>query len=182
MSEPVLHYGGVPVPYTASWTAEENLYVAPCRFAGGRRAVCQVSDRGAGKPRFGKPHMVRQREVIGRGLCDLCAQPLKLRTKVSLSHARVQSHGAEGRAVLQVEPLLDRACAAISLRHCPALRRDVADGSVKIRQVTRFRVQVALMSAAFVQEVAGSAEVACGHAKVELLRWIDRDLAWLEAA
>jgi hypothetical protein len=50
-----------------------------------------------------------------------------------------------------------------------------------IRQVTRHRVQVALMSAEYVAIRTGEDVIAAGHAKVELLRWIDRDAAWLEA-
>jgi hypothetical protein len=176
-----LMYGGVPVPFTASWSSEERFFVAPCRWADRRPAICQPSSPGEGKPLFGKPHAVRQRQAIADGLCDLCARPLATRTKVSLSHAKVYGHGAEGPAILQVEPLLDRACAAISLRHCPSLRRDVRDGSVMIRQVTRHRVQVALMSAEYVAIRTGEDVIAAGHAKVELLRWIDRDAAWLEA-
>jgi hypothetical protein len=35
--------------------------------------------------------------------------------------------------VLQVEPLLHRECAAISMRHCPSLRRDFSNGTLEIR-------------------------------------------------
>ena len=122
MSRDQLHYGGVPVPYTASWSAEERHFVAMCPHAR-RMALAQPTDRGAGKPNFGKPHSNRQREVIALGLCDLCGRALKGRTKVSLSHARVRDNGAEGPAIMQVEPLLHQECAATSMRHCPSLRR-----------------------------------------------------------
>lgn len=178
----LLRYGDTPVPYTASWTAEEAFYLAACRHADGRLAICQAVARGQGKPAFGKPHSQRQREVIGEGLCDLCAKPLAARTKVSLSHAAVRLNGAEGPAVLQVEPLLHRECGLISMRHCPSLRRDVKTGALKIRQVTRYRVQVAVMDAEYCATLTGVARVACGHAKVELLAWRDRDMPWLERA
>lgn len=174
----LLRYGETPVPYTASWTYEETFYLSHCRFAG-RRAICQNVERGLGKPLFGKPHSQRQREVIAEGLCDLCARSLAARTKVSLSHAAVRLNGADGPAVLQVEPLLHRECAMISMRHCPSLRRDVGDGSLRIRQVTRYRVQIALMDAVYVETITGLAEIAAGHAKVELLGWRDRDVEWL---
>lgn len=174
----LLRYGDTPVPYTASWTAEEAFYVAPCRYAR-REAICQTVARGQGKPLFGKPHSQRQREVIADGLCDLCARSLDARTKVSLSHAAVRLNGAEGPAVLQVEPLLHRECALISMRHCPSLRRDTKGGSLKIRQVNRYRVQMALMDAEYVASLTGEARVACGHAKVELLAWRERDAVWL---
>jgi hypothetical protein len=123
--------------------------------------------------------MARQREAIARGLCDTCGKPLKLATKVSLSHARPQPHGAQGWAILQVEPMMHRRCAAISAKHCPALRRDIEEGSIKVRQVTRWRAQCAIMSAEYVETLTGRHIKALGHAKVELLDWIDRDLAWL---
>lgn len=180
-----LTYGGVPVPFTVSWSAEEDsFHVARCRWAG-RAAICQAEAPGQGKPRFGKPHSQRQRQTIAAGLCDLCGRPLKGKTKVSLSHARAVVTAAvseTGTGILQVEPLLHRGCALVSLRHCPSLKRDVADGSVVIRQVNRFQVQFALMSAEYVQSLTGDDRKAVGHAKVELLAWIDRDEEWLGVA
>ncbi len=172
-------YGGVPVPYTASWTAEEGpMSIARCPYAR-RPAVFQPVDRGNGKPRFGSPHMQRQREVIAMELCDLCARPLKNRTKVSLSHARPRGMGAGGFAILQVEPLLHRECAAISLEHCPSLKRDVRDGSLNVRQVNRFQVQFAIMDEVYTQQQTGQSIKAVGHAKVDLLAWVDRHEGWL---
>lgn len=176
-----LYYGGVPVPFTASWTAEERFYVGPCKF-GGTVSICQHDARGQGKPLFGKPHANRQRQAISGHLCDLCARPLRARTKVSLSHAKIYGHGAEGPAILQVEPLLHRECALVSLKHCPSLKRDVAGGEVMIRQVTFYRAQTAIMSPEYVETLTGTRVKAMGHAKVELLTWLDRDLAWLERA
>lgn len=176
-----LIYGGVPVPFTASWSAEEKISVGPCLW-GGKVALVQPHAPGEGRPRFGKPHSIRQRQVIALGLCDLCAKDLKTKTKVSLSHARVRANGAEGPCVMQVEPLLCRGCAKISMAHCPSLKRDIADGSLIIRQVTRYRVQMAIMSSEYVETITGTRCKAVGHAKVELLAWIDRDADWLDRA
>jgi hypothetical protein len=175
----ILTYGGVPVPWTASWTAEEAFHVARCPTAGGRVAICQSVAQGEGKPRFGKPHSQRQRKAIADGLCDLCGRTLKGRTKVSLSHARPR-YAAEGWAILQVEPLLHKECAAESIEHCPSLKRDLRDGSLMVRQVARHRVQFAVMHATYTQEIAGAPVTAIGHAKVELLSWTDRTEAWLQ--
>jgi hypothetical protein len=174
-------FGAVPVPWTVSWTAEEGFFLACCPHSK-REAICQGWAEGEGKPQFGKPHAQRQREAIARGLCDLCAKPLSARTKVSLSHARVQAHGAEGPAVLQVEPLLHRECARESMLHCPALKRDIAQGTLRVRQVFRWRVQFARMSSEYVETLTGQRREAVGHAKVELLSWKDRDEAWLVGA
>lgn len=174
-----MRFGNVTVPRTASWSSEERFFLAPCRWFDGQLAICQDERPGEGKPLFGKPHAQRQREAIARGLCDLCGKPLKLSTKVSLSHARPQPHGAEGWAILQVEPMLHRQCAAESMRFCPSLKRDIDRGTLMIRQVTRWRAQCALMSPEYTESMTGEAVVALGHGKVELLNWIDRDLDWL---
>lgn len=186
MSARQLHYGGVPVPYTVSWTAEDRHSIAFCRFAG-RLAYCMASARGEGKPVFGKPHMNRQREAIVLGLCDLCGHPLKGRTKVSLSHARWRGNAlidGTGTGILQVEPLLHRDCAGLCLRHCPSLRRDVAAGTLRVRQVTRCRTQIAIVDPAYIQLYVPSYTARvddriAGYAKVELLDWRDRDAEWL---
>lgn len=182
-----LIFGNTAVPYTVSWSAEEaSFFVARCAYFN-QPAICMAVAPGDGQPRFGKPHYQRQREAIACGLCDLCGKPLKGRTRVSLSHARERANGAEGPAILQVEPLLHRECAAISMRHCPSLRRDIADGTLMVRQVTRSREQCAVMGPQFVSHYVPGYQPSpfdriLGHAKVELLHWIDRDEAWLGLA
>lgn len=141
----------------------------------------QDENRGAGKPLFGKPHANRQRETIARGLCDLCGRPLANRTKVSLSHARPVPHSADGFEVLQVEPMLHRNCAATSIHLCPSLKRDAVDGTLMVRHVTRFRAQFAVMTGEYVETLTGERVKAVGHAKVQLIAWIDRDADWLGA-
>jgi len=176
-------FGNTPVPYTVAWTGEERFFVERCPYARAM-AICQEVAPGQGKPTFGKPHMQRQRETIAKGLCDLCGKPLKSRTKVSLSHARTNMHGAEGPCVMQVEPLLHRDCAAICMRYCPSLRRDVAAGTLMVRQVTRYRVQFAIIGPEHVGlyvpgYIAKPSDRITGHAKVELIRWKDRSAEWL---
>lgn len=155
------------------------MHIGPCRHAGGKMAVCNAVAQGEGKPVFGKPHMQRQRQAIVDGLCDICGKTLKGRTKVSLSHAR-ERIGAAGPCIMQVEPLLHKECAAISMRHCPSLRKDVRNGTLFIRQVTRYRVQIATLSGAATLEFTGELHPgAVGHAKVELIAWKDRLEEWL---
>jgi hypothetical protein len=173
-----LYFGNTPVPWTVGWSSEEVFWVADCPFFK-RPAIHQLSSPGSGKPLFGKPHGNRQRQAIAQCLCDLCGRPLKLSTKVSMSHARPVPHGAEGWAILQVEPMLHRECAATCIRLCPSLRRDLDQGSLIIRSVTRWRAQCAIMTAEYMRSVTGENVQALGHAKIELLEWIDRDLDWL---
>lgn len=172
-------YGQTPVPFTVSWSDEEGFFVAPCQYFKRTMAICQKVAPGRGTPQFGKPHSQRQRQAIAQGLCDLCGRPLANRTKVSLSHARPQPHGADGWAVLQVEPLLHRECAAASVRYCPSLRRDIRNGTLMVRRVTRYRVQCAIMTAEYVAEITGEHIKALGHAKVELQAWKDCSAEWL---
>lgn len=178
-------FGNTAVPWTVGWSGEETFRVDRCRFADGRQAICQVHAPGVGKPTFGKPHWERQRQAIAEYLCDLCGKSLKLSTKVSLSHARPVTHGAAGLAVLQVEPLLHRKCAAISMQHCPSLKRDIAGGTLMVRQVTRFRAQLVVMGPQFISHyvpgyIAKPTDRIVGAAKVELVQWVDRDAGWLE--
>ena len=136
-------FGNAPVPFTVSWSGEADFYVADCPHAR-LRAICQSVAPGSGKPQFGKPHSQRQREAIARRLCDLSGRSLKNRTKVSLSHARVRSNGAEGPCIMQVEPLVHRECGARCIRFCPSLKRDIETGSLMVRQINRYRVQFAI--------------------------------------
>lgn len=180
----ITRFGATAVPFTASWSGEEPLFVGYCQFAG-RLALRQAQLPGSGKPQFGKPHADRQRQAIAQGLCDLCGKSLKLRTKVSLSHARSRANAAGGgTGILQVEPLLHRECAVESMKFCPSLKRDIAAGALMIRQVNRYRVQFAIMGPEYIRHyvpnyIASPKDRIVGHAKVELMKWIDRDLDWL---
>jgi hypothetical protein len=174
-----LTYGNVPVPYSVLWSGEEPPTIGRDPNIPGVLAVCNAIAPGAGRPLFGKPHMQRHREVIIDGLCDVCGKTLRGRTKVSLSHAHPRI-GAEGLCVMQVEPLLHKECAALSLLHCPSLKRDIRAGALNVRLVTRYRVQIAQLTGDATEEFTGQrCPGAAGHAKVELLAWQDKDAGWL---
>lgn len=174
-------YGGVPVPYTVSWTDEREHFLADDPNARPELpAIMQKSAPGEGKPRFGDPHFGRQRETISKGLCDLCGKPLRTSTKVSLSHAHPRVNGATAFDILQVEPLLHRACARISVDHCPSLKRDIDRGTLMIRQVFQHRCQLAIITPTGTEEMTGEARKSFGYAKVQLLKWRDRDFEWLD--
>lgn len=176
----LLMWHSVPVPQVALWTAEEACYLGADPLVPNMMAVCNAEAQGQGKPIFGKPHMQRQRRLVIEGLCDLCGKPLKGRTKVSLSHAAVRT-GADGLCVMQVEPMLHKECAKISVLHCPSLKRDQRGGTINVRLVTRYRVQIAQLTADASELFTGQRHSgAVGHAKVELLTWQDRDLEWLQ--
>ncbi|WP_127144092.1 hypothetical protein [Pelagibacterium montanilacus] len=174
-----LNFGNVPVPYTVLWSAEDPMHIAKCEFTR-RAAVCNAVAPGVGKPIFGKPHMQRQREVVVLEKCDLCAKPLKGQTKVSLSHARPRIAARGQLVIMQVEALVHKDCAAICLDHCPSLRADIRRGSLVVRMVTRYQVQVAQLTGAAVLEFTGEHAPGCvGHAKIVLQQWKDKDEKWL---
>lgn len=175
-----LIYGNAPVPNTTLWSGEQAIFLARDSTVPGHTAICNNNAQGDGIPIFGKPHMQRQRQAIANGLCDLCGKPLKNRTKVSLSHAR-ERIGAEGLCIMQVEPLLHKTCAAISIQHCPSLKRDIRNGKLFVRMVTRYRVQFAQLTGAATEEfVKKRCPGAVGHAKIELLAWTEKSAGWLE--
>lgn len=174
----IVTYGSTPVPWTVSWALEYAFSIGLCPYSK-RDAIFQNVMPGYGKPAFGKPHSNRQRECIALGLCDLCGRPLASRTKVSLSHARPVPHSAGGFEILQVEPLLHKECAALSMKHCPSLLRDIQAGTLMVRQVFASRCQFAVMSAEYVETITGTRQTAIGHAKVQLVKWKDRDMGWL---
>jgi hypothetical protein len=176
-------WGNVKVPWTVSWTGEDRQFIGPCPYSG-LMALRMPEATGAGKPLFGKPHSDRQRRCIAEQRCDLCGKPLHLATKVSLSHARVNMKGAEGPCIMQVEPMVHRECALVCIEQCPALRKDIAAGTLMVRQVFRSRVQFAIMGPEYIHHYVPDYHPApgdriVGHAKVELLRWKDRDETWL---
>lgn len=179
-----LLWGNVPVPWTVSWTGEEKHFVAPCRHVGGMLALRMPERPGVGKPQFGKPHSDRQRQCIAEDRCDLCGRSLRSCTRISLSHARVNDKGARGPCVMQVEPMVHRDCALACIAYCPSLKRDIAAGSLMVRQVLKSEAQFAIMAPEYIQHyvpdyVADPGHKIVGHAKVVLLRWRDRDETWL---
>src|SRR5204863_2579174 len=153
--------------------AEEEYFVAICPWFK-VPAICQKEAQGEGVPRFGRPHTLRQRKMMLFGLCDLCANPLSYyRTKISLSDAFVQPD-LPG-VLTQVEPLLHPACAKASLRHCPSLQRQRDAGTLKIRQVFRYRPRALVAGPGhrktFVPDYTGPDII--GLAAIDILSWRD---------
>lgn len=163
-------------PWTASWSGEEKFFVARCRYAMNGHAICQPENPGDGKPVFAKPHSIRQRRAIVCGLCDLCGLPLGT-NRVSLSFERGSDVG-----FIQVEPLLHRRCAAISLQFCPHLKRHAEALTLPVREVVRSDVALARLTAAAVLEFTGERwpdGAVYGHAKLRVHRSIVRSVQWL---
>jgi hypothetical protein len=85
---------------------------------------------------------------------------------------------------MQVEPMVHRECALLCIEHCPSLKRDIANGTLMVRHVFRSEVQFAIVGWQYIQHYVPEytpdpSDRIIGHAKVVLLRWRDRDEAWL---
>lgn len=172
-----LSYGDIPVPWPVMWSAEEEYFIAECPWFK-RPAICQKEAHGEGVPRFGRPHTLRQRKVMALMLCDVCAKPLKTSTKMSLSNFGADY--PEGYVLSQVEPLLHADCAKLSIKHCPALRRQLGDGRMRVRQVFQCQPRATIASeqerADFVPGYDGPDVL--GLAVMELLKWRDVTGSW----
>lgn len=128
---------GLPVPYVAAWTGEAPFTLRPCPFAGGRVALVETGRRFTGTPVLGEMNVTRQREVIHRGLCQVCARPLAagVRWLASL----FENDTPLGPTVR--EPWACASCLAFALCVCPRLvgQRRHADG-LFVLAVTRYEV------------------------------------------
>lgn len=129
----IVGYGNLPVPYPVVWSSEDEYWVARCPVVG-RLAICQKESRGEGVPKFGQPNVMRQRRAICEGLCDLCGKPLKNATKILLANWRPLGTDEP----VCPEPMLHAECARESLQHCPALRAQVRQGTLRVLRVSRW--------------------------------------------
>ena len=155
------------------WSAEDEYFVAICPWFK-VPAICQKEAQGQGVPKFGRPHAVRQRKMMLFGLCDICAKPLRDRTKISMTSTFLR--GAPGTRVLtQIEPLLHAECARLSLQYCPSLQRQSEEGRLKVKQVFRYRARPLVAQpedrATFVPDYQGPDII--GLAGIDLLSWRD---------
>lgn len=174
-------YGKLPVPWTTAWSGENRFEVRYCPYAK-RAALWQPEAPGVGKPDFAKPHSVRQRRAMVECRCDICGKPLKNASKLSLSQESARQVQGIGVALLVVEAMMHTDCARVALSFCPSLKRQALEGSLKIRQVFRWRTIISTLTADATEEFAGvRREGAGGHIKLQILKFEPVSLRWLEA-
>lgn len=122
--------GGLPVPWVAQWDGEEDMRVAPCRWANGRDAVFPAagSQIGLTRPVFGIMEPSRQREAVGAVRCQVCRgdlsemsdtldegrEPLWL---IDLMHEPKTMRGHR----LVLEPWVCDDCLVYALQVCPGM-------------------------------------------------------------
>jgi hypothetical protein len=134
----MVKYGDTPVPWGSMWSDEDEYYVGKCPWFG-VPAIMQKQAQGSGTPRFGSPHVERQRKLHARCLCDICAKPLKGSTKLTLS--TFGEHIRDGQPLTVYEPLIHVECAKLCLHSCPSLKRQLDGGWLRVRRVTRYRAR-----------------------------------------
>jgi hypothetical protein len=128
---------GLPVPYVNVWGSHEAPERWSIRFDRTARDVCAflADDRSEG-PDFTRQSPQRQREVMIRRLCQVCARRLEVDelhlvlSPVSMQTAAVPELG--GRVPLVSEPWLCAECANFAVRVCPALIRRRRDEELTV--------------------------------------------------
>jgi hypothetical protein len=121
-----LTFGGLPVPWNASWSGERRFEIRPCRWAEGMPAMWQPFAPGSGRPIFAKPHFVRQRRSIAQFLCTVCGDHTPRADRWWFGHGTL----TDGMYMTTESPV-HRACAVLALQNCPHLKG-------KERELARF--------------------------------------------
>ncbi|MDX8035225.1 hypothetical protein SK803_33855 [Lentzea sp. BCCO 10_0856] len=134
-------------PYITAWTAEQDLPNRIVQRRGIGYATELQTDRdlngvlwqqtpqrqGSGRPEFGRAHPLRQRRAMELLLCQVCGGPASRTGDGVLwlhrDHRDDWPGWPEGMA--SVEPPVCASCVAVSLRHCPALRKGAVAVSVR---------------------------------------------------
>jgi hypothetical protein len=137
---PVAGRGGV-VPYIAMWSEEQYLpaevvqrgrsgvgyadELPSDRDSDGVLWTRMASNPGKGRPEFNRLHPRRQRRAMRLLLCQVCAQPAEYNEQGHLwllvDSRRDWAQWPEGAA--NPYPPVCMACARLSVRQCPPLRR-----------------------------------------------------------
>ncbi len=174
----MIRYGDITVPQPVMWSGEAEYFVGRCRWFG-RPAICQKEAQGSGVPMFGRPHVMRQRKLMATVCCDVCGKSMRHSTKISLSN--FGDDISEDCVLTEVEPLLHVECARLSMSQCPALRRQLAEGRLRVRQVFRCAPRA---TAATAEEKANfvpgyGEELLLGLAVMDITSWRDVTSHWM---
>lgn len=126
-----IKWGNVTVPYTAMWTDElerRKPRIVMERWHGHRIAMLgEGVSIQEGKPVFKMLHADRCREVIRRGLCQMCLKPLPSNV-VTVNQCQ---HDALRPLINDGLPMCPP-CAMEALDACPGMQRQQADGTLRM--------------------------------------------------
>lgn len=129
--------GGLPVPFVAQWSSEEEMYLRREPLAEGKVAAFTKGSRGEGQPVFGVMDVERQRLCVMKCRCQVCggsARERLLADGQGLGQSTVYD-GAPRRMLL--EPWVCASCLAYALRVCPGLIRLRHGARLHVLQVER---------------------------------------------
>lgn len=122
-----IKYGGVTVPYTAMWTAEnERRQPSIVREKWGGQYMDMLSEGITaleGKPLFAMLHVDRCREVVREGLCQMCVGPLPKQV-----YAINQGRMHENRPHLTDGLPMCLDCVLEALNACPGMHKQIEAG------------------------------------------------------
>ena len=148
------------------WTGERDQgWLAPCRHAEGRLALHAPELPGTGRPMFLNPHPVRQRRAMALMLCDICAKPLRNRTKHLLSPGRYVVVGDRALRGYQ-EPCVCADCLPLARQWCPHVQRLEPWPPPIMR---RYKTMCCVLAVAAFAEIAGKGDYpkpAVGYVKL----------------
>lgn len=169
-------------PWTTPWTGEETGWrIGTERWWGAALQVLQQAEApGVGRPLFKSAHMQRQRRAVLEGRCDVCGGRFNAgQARVVLAEPQmlVGSGGESGHVMAPSH----RACAALAARRCPHVRRQLADGSLMVTVLTRYRLALAFLNERALEQVGlkHPGRRVAGHAKLVPKAWMARDADWL---
>lgn len=114
---------GLPVPYVARWSSEQEETLAPEPRAEGLLALFSKGGIGQGEPVLGEMDTARQRECMYDLRCQVCHRQL------SMQHAYLASWRSQEvrigiggpRLPLIMEPWACFPCLSFALRACPGI-------------------------------------------------------------
>ena len=110
---------GDNVPWNTLWSAEQEISVKPCVFAGGASATHQPDAQGQGRPLFKTQHHVRQRMCVRLLLCSVCGKHTPPGDCVFFPF---RLGGDQRGAWLMTESPVHKACAEHAQTACPFLK------------------------------------------------------------
>ncbi len=113
---------GDTVPWNTLWSAEREISVRPCDYAGGALATWQPSAQGQGKPVFKTQHHFRQRMCVRLLLCSVCGEHAPPDDRVFFPFRLTDDKGERATSWLMTESPVHGDCAEHAQRVCPFLK------------------------------------------------------------
>lgn len=134
---------GLPVPWVADWTSEENQYLKYEPLIK-RVAVFTRGSIGDGEPILGQMNPQRQRKAMIEKWCQVCNRRAKQCGDLWLVDIPGQQKTDDGSMVI-LEPWACTECLSFALSVCPGLLRMQRDGNANVLRVREYEILLALI-------------------------------------